>query len=184
MSTREVNKIPKKKNVIMQALKIIDIIFIIIAILFSAVIILQRINDKVSFFGFRIYKVETGSMVPVYNVGDVILAKEKPFSEIEVGDDLVYVSEAEETYGYTITHRVIQKDDESHTIITKGVANNLADKAVSEDQIIGVVKCKLTIVTLICKFLNNYVFVYFFIVIPGTIYFFFAWLHKKNLQER
>jgi signal peptidase len=184
MNTSEINRIPKKKSIIVQVLKLFEFIFIIIAILFSLVIVMQRINDNTSFFGYRIYRVETGSMVPIYNVGDVILAREKSFSEINVDDDVVYISESKETYGYTITHRIIQKNEDDHTIITKGIANDVADPTVSEEQILGVVIYKLRLVTLICKLLNNYVFVYFFVVVPGTIYFFFVWLHSKNLKER
>ena len=46
---------------------------IIIAII-SIIIVVQRVtNNKQSFFGYRIFRVQTGSMIPKYQVGDVIL---------------------------------------------------------------------------------------------------------------
>ena len=57
----------------------------------SITIVTQRVsNNENSFLGFRIFKVETGSMIPKYQIGDVILIKEKDINKIKVGDDVTY----------------------------------------------------------------------------------------------
>ena len=63
----------------------------IVIIFVYLIIVTQRIsnNDK-AFLGFRIFRVQTGSMIPVYNIGDVILVKEKGLDKISVGDDVTY----------------------------------------------------------------------------------------------
>ena len=67
-----------KKNFILKflkiCLKIIETILTFVIIVLSCIIITQRItNNEKSVFGYRIFRIETGSMVPNYLVGDVIL---------------------------------------------------------------------------------------------------------------
>ena len=52
------------------------IVTVIVAII-SIIILTQKVtNNKASFFGYRIFRVQTGSMIPKYNVGDVILVNQ------------------------------------------------------------------------------------------------------------
>ena len=79
----------EKKNPIFKIIKVIWGIFsklVTIALIFvSLIIVTQRIsNDDKSFLGFRLYKVETGSMIPKYEIGDVILVKETEMDYIEL----------------------------------------------------------------------------------------------------
>ena len=53
------------------------------------------------------FTVATGSMVPVYDVNDVIVSKEIPLEKINRGDDLVYLGEKDDYKGKIITHRVV-----------------------------------------------------------------------------
>ena len=86
-------KIQKIKN--NKILKIIgNIMYVIVFVLILLILIialLQRTsNNEVTLGGYRIFVVATGSMVPKYNVGDVLISKEIPPEEIKVGDDIVY----------------------------------------------------------------------------------------------
>jgi len=74
-----------------------------------------------------------------------------------------------------ITHRVIDIENIDGKIAfhTKGIANNLEDPIIYGDQINGVVKTKMYILTLICMLLNNKYIFYFVGILPLTIYIFF-----------
>ena len=81
----------KVSTVIKITWKILEKIIMIAIIFISAVIVTQNVTDnEKSFLGFRIFRVQTGSMIPVYNVGDVILVKETNLNKISVGDDVTY----------------------------------------------------------------------------------------------
>ena len=151
------------------------IVTIIIALI-SIIIITQKVtNNKNSFLGYRIFRVQTGSMIPKYQVGDVILVKEKSIDKIKIGDDVTYQGVEGVVKGVLITHRVIdiEEIDGKRAFHTQGIANNLEDPIVYGEQINGVVQFKMQILTLICKMLNNKYIFYFCGILPLTIYVFF-----------
>ena len=111
-----------------KALKIIGeilyILLFIIVILMLIVVILQRVTDNsVTIGGYRMFTVATGSMVPQYEVGDILISKEIEPSEIKVGDDIVYRGKEGSFKDKVVTHRVISIEQENgeYKIITKGI---------------------------------------------------------------
>ena len=73
-------KASSKKGSKLKIVKIIwNIIVKIIAViivLISIIIVVQKVtNNKEAFLGYRIFRVQTGSMIPKYLIGDVILVK-------------------------------------------------------------------------------------------------------------
>ena len=67
----------------------------VLVILILVVVLMQRVtNNNVTIGGIRIFSVATGSMVPVYEVGDILISREVESEKIKVGDDLVYVGKA------------------------------------------------------------------------------------------
>ena len=74
-------------------------------------------------FGWRPYVVESGSMVPRINVGDVILAS--PVSDRAQVLGRVIAFDSPSKKGEVITHRVIRFD--GPRLVTKGDANRIAD---------------------------------------------------------
>ena len=113
-------------------------------------------TDDINIFGFRQYMVLTGSMEPNYNVGDLIIVKEKSQEEIKVGDVINYVTSNGKD---TITHRVIEivNEDGQTKYKTKGDNNSSADKSlVTYDQIQGTTVFKIDkIGAIITKFLTG-----------------------------
>lgn len=101
------------------------VVFIIIVNLFSIF--------HASLFGFRLYRIATGSMVPYLNINDYILVKKS--NDYKEGDVITYTSG--ETY---VTHRIVSIIDEN--IVTKGDANNTMDEPITKDNIIGKVVLK------------------------------------------
>ena len=183
------SQIKSGKFSVFSMLKILWAIFekiLIIAILFiSITIVTQRVsNNEKTFLGFRLFKVETGSMIPKYNIGDVILVKETDINKIKIGDDVTYYGTSGAMKGKIVTHQVIEiREEEGKKIFqTKGIANTSNDPEISGSQIDGVVLTKLPIVGWITTILQDgYVF-YFFGVIPLTILIFFTVI-KGNIKK-
>lgn len=184
-------KVPTKKNkTVRKTFKILwDIIVKLVTlliVLISLIIIVQKVtNNKESFFGYRIFRVQTGSMIPKYQIGDVILVKKQDVDKIKVGDDVTYLGESSSVKGILITHRVIdiQEVDGKKEFHTQGIANNLEDPVVHGNQINGVLQFKMPILTLLCKLLNNKYIFYFGAVLPLTLYIFFRVL-KANYDKK
>ena len=161
-------------------------ILTIVIIFISIIIVVQKVtNNQESFFGFRIFRVQTGSMIPKYQIGDVIFVRETDPDKIKIGDDVTYKGTTGSMKGLLVTHRVIDIEEvEGKKVFhTKGIANELEDPVVSEDQINGVVQTKMYILSLICVLLNNKYVFYFCGILPLTIYVAFRIFKGKNVKR-
>ena len=161
-------------------------ILTIVIIFISIIIVVQKVtNNQESFFGFRIFRVQTGSMIPKYQISDVILVRETDPDKIKIGDDVTYEGTTGAMKGMLVTHRVIDIEEvEGKKVFhTKGIANNLEDPVVSEEQINGVVQTKMYILSLICVLLNNKYVFYFCGILPLTIYVAFRIFKGKNVKR-
>lgn len=177
----------KRKGTLKKILSVFEGIITILIVATCLIIITQRLTDnEESFMGYRLFKVETGSMIPKYNINDVILVTEKEPSEIKEGDDLVYVALDGEFAGMVITHQVVRIEENGveRKFYTKGLANNTEDPVVNPEQVIGVVKTKVATLTLITNVLLNPYSLYFLIVLPVTITLFLREVHSKDRKER
>lgn len=183
------NKIRRKRAIskTFEILKsVISKVVTVLIILISITIVVQKVtNNKEAFFGYRIFRVQTGSMIPKYNIGDVILVKAKNINDIKIGDDVTYNGNAGSVKGLLVTHRVIDIEEENGEKIfhTKGIANNLEDPTIKGEQIDGVVVTKMYILSFICLILNNKYIFYFCGIVPLTIYVGFR-LFKSRNNER
>ena len=152
--------------------EILYILLFLIVILMLIVVILQRVTDNsVTIGGFRIFTVATGSMVPKYEVGDVLISKEIDPSEIKVGDDIVYKGKEGSFNGKVVTHRVISIEEQGgeYHIITQGIANEQADPEITDEQVYGKIIYKVKTLSFISKMVSNIFIFYFFIFIPIAI---------------
>lgn len=173
----------KGKKIIKIVCQIIEKIIIAIIIFLSLVIIVQRVSDNDNaFLGFRLFRVQTGSMVPKYNVGDVILVKSKNIDKIKIGDDVTYIGTTGTMAGKVVTHQVVDIEtiDGQKAFHTKGIANNTEDPIVYAEQINGVVQGKLYSLTLITSGLTNHYILYFCGIVPLTIFIFFSFVRGTN----
>lgn len=164
-------KIQKLKN--NKILKIIGniiytIIFIIVLFILIIAILQRTTNNEITLFGYRIFVVATGSMVPEYEVGDVLVSKEVDPATIQVGDDIVYEGKEGSFKDKIVTHQVImiEKENENYRIQTKGIANTKADPEITQNEVIGKVIYKMGVLSLLQRAMsNNYVF-YFVVFVP------------------
>ena len=176
-----------------KALKIIGnilyYILVVIVLLILLVVLLQRFtHNNASIGGIRIFNIVTESMVPEYQVGDILISKSIDPSKIEIGDDVVYRGEVGSFQGKIITHRVIdiEKDGDSYKFHTKGIANEYEDPAVvSEDQIYGTIIYKTHILSFISKIINNLYGFYFLIFIPLAVLIIvkIVKIHREKYEE-
>ncbi len=174
--------------------KVLEKIILIVIIFISTIIVVQRVTDnEKSFLGFRIFRVQTGSMIPKYQVGDVIIVREKEIDKIAVGEDVTYWSTVGVLKGKLVTHQVINIEEiEGQKVFhTKGIANNTEDPLVYAEQINGVVLGKLYVLSAITTLLTNKYIFYFCGIVPLTVFVFFAFvktnskkLEKINKNER
>ncbi len=145
---------------------------VVLIILILAVVILQRVtNNNVTIAGIRIFNIVTESMVPKYQVGDILIAKSVDPSSIKEGDDLVYLGTEDSFEGKIVTHQVIQIEEENgeYKFHTKGIANEVEDPVVSQDQVYGIIIYKTYILSFISKTINNLYGFYFLIFVPLTV---------------
>lgn len=161
------------KKIISCIISIFKFIITLVIMAIIGVILVQRFSDNnMSLAGYRIFTVITESMVPKYEVGDVLLVKETDINEINVGDDVTYLGEKGSFADKIVTHQVvsIEKGESGELeITTKGIANDTEDPVISESQIYGVVIRKLEVITYLNGIINNMYGMYFLIIIPLAI---------------
>ena len=111
----------------MKVLKTIGQFILCLILIFFILLNIFSMNNK-SLFGFRIYRVISGSMQPALQIGDVIIVKK---SNNYYERDIITYSNGLTT----ITHRIIAINNDE--VITKGDANEADDKPINKEQIIG-----------------------------------------------
>ena len=152
-------------------------LFVMLIILIIFAVVQKTSDNRKSIGGIKIFTVITGSMIPVYDIGDILIVKEVIPEEIKVEDDIVYQGEKGSFKGKTITHRVIsikKKDDGNYGIITKGVANLSQDPEINQTQVLGKVIFKVPIMSFILKIITN-IYVWMFITVIILI--------RKNIKK-
>ena len=90
------------------------LLFIIVVLMLVAVLLQRTTNNSVSIGGYRMFAVATGSMIPVYNVGDVLISKEINAKSLKVGDDIVYEGEKVSFKNKFVTHRIISIEENEY----------------------------------------------------------------------
>ena len=147
---------------------IILLVLIFIVLIFNIVSIFEF-----SFFGFRIFKVATGSMEPTITVNSIIVVKET--NDINVGDIITY----RDSNGYT-THRIVEKTEE--TITTKGDANNVSDDPITTESVIGKVVLYINIFGFIAYLLQNPI-MWFLLLLIGILVLFIIPVKIPHLKK-
>ena len=109
-------------------IKIVTDILLVIVLVIAAVLYIPRL------MGLKTYKVLSGSMEPEYHVGSVGYVEKSSIDDIEVGDVITfYIND-----NTVVTHRVIDKDNDTESFHTKGDANETEDGgSVAYDKVVG-----------------------------------------------
>lgn len=122
-----------------------NIVIAVVALLLIVFIVLKAT-------GFQFFVVMSGSMEPILPVGSVVLVQPTPYDSIQVGDDISFVVGEERI---TVTHRVIEKDENNNTLTTKGVANNVSDDPIPASAVIGKVIFDIPFIGRLLYFLSG-----------------------------
>lgn len=143
----------------------------ILAISVIAIITTKVNGGTPSLFGYSIYRVSSGSMEPELVVGDVILSKEvDDVNTLKVGNVITYLGEEGDLKGKHITHKIIvapHKDENGQVVLqTQGVANEIADKEITAEQVETIYICKIGILdTIYNLFLSPWGLIIFILLI-------------------
>lgn len=152
--TRLNDNIPKK--ILKIVFKIIYQLAIIFCLILTIIIVLQKVTDNnKTIFGYRIFRVITGSMEPEYDIGQVVISKEVEPKDIKIGDDIVYLGTYGDYNGKIIMHEVVGIDidgNNNYNFHAKGLHSaSVEDPQIKASQIYGVVKFKSGILTVLYR---------------------------------
>lgn len=156
------------------ARKIINIIFTVLLVLLILLVIfifiIRATGNSPSIFGYRVFRVSSGSMEPELSIGDVILDHTVKAEEIQKGDTITYKGKEGDFKDMMITHKVIDEPYQKDGVWyyqTQGIVNgSIKDPIITYDQVQGKLIKKLTFLNKIYTFfLSPYGLITFILVI-------------------
>ena len=175
-----------KKDILKKILKIVPKILYDILIIFCVALILvvvwQIVTDNnESIGGYRLFRIISGSMVPEFNVDEVVICKDTNSDDIKIGDIIVYRGKTGELTNRLIMHEVIDKKEVEGNLIfnVKGIQNTTGDPDVYASQILVVVVHKSAILTLLYHLATS-TYSSFIIIVILVINVFVSFLPKKE----
>lgn len=153
MSKRKNKKKNKQENKVFKTIRIIkNAIFAVILVALTAIVVLTvvtRISGKTpSIMGYTIYRVSSGSMVPTFKVGDIILCKDCDPIKLKKGDIITYDGTTGQFAGKCVTHRVVKepyKKGGEYLLVTKGDDNPVEDTPIKTSQVTGKFQTKVEV---------------------------------------
>lgn len=150
---------------------ILSTVLLVAVFLLLVVIFITRLTGHVpTIFGYSVFRVQTDSMEPTLEVGDVIIDKKVPANEIKKGDIVTYDCLSGSLAGQTITHRVVTEPENKNGTYYYQTQGDRAgaelDAVISYDQIEGKMINKVPWMNKIYSFfLSPYGLVAFIVVI-------------------
>ena len=117
--------IKKILKILINSLLILIIAFVLYG--FFQLKILKR--NYVNYFGYTFFEVISGSMSPTINVYDLVIVKVT--NQVKNDDIITFNND-----GVFVTHRVVDYINDND-ILTKGDANNVADKSIRKEDVLG-----------------------------------------------
>lgn len=170
----QVNGGENKKKVSSTISTIILILAIVIAILCSYTAFVTKAGNGVpSLFGIRPFSVQTDSMKPFFEQGDLIIDKAVDPATLKVGDVITFWTVIN---GYRVlnTHRIVNITDYGNYLYfdTKGDANPIADTTgVHQSEIVGKYITHIPKLGKFIDFLQTSKGFFICIVVPVAIFF-------------
>lgn len=175
---KKLNNKEKRRKILKIIIAPFIIAFLILISYIGYLKYIKKTND-INLFGYRQYMVLTGSMEPNYNIGDLIVIKEKPQEDIKVEDIVNYVTDNGKD---TITHRVIEIVEQNGQTMykTKGDNNSSSDpNLVNYSQIQGTIVFKINkLGAIITEFLTGVgIFVIAMLIV-------ISYIHSSRKEEK
>ena len=170
----------KVKKVISVILSILLWAVILLAVLFTITTLVRKDENKVSnVFGFTPLTVESGSMSPTFDEGDLIIIKTCDTSTLKEGDIITFhtIISGEIVLN---THRIesITETGGIRIYSTKGDNNELADsRQIQDSDIVGKYVCRLKNMGKVMNFLSSSVGFLVVIILPMFLFFIYQIYH-------
>ena len=170
-------------KILFRIIKNIITIFLVIVLI---LVVFQKITkNKLVIGNIYIFQVVSQSMVPKYQIGDVIVVKKVDPSTLKIGDDVSYLGKESNLKGLIITHRIIDLnyDNNKYYFMTKGISNVNEDPIISEDDIYGKVIYKTILFSFVGRLMTNIIIYYLLFISVGVAFayeFVSSFLIKKD----
>lgn len=162
----------KFKNILGRVFTIFSALLFVFGLVIFVCVLNASAGKVPSVFGFSLLQVKTGSMIPEYEIGTVVVTKKVDAGELKVGDVISFYSLDHDIAGKVNTHRIVEiqygGDDNAPYFTTKGDNNDEIDEQkVWPVQLVGKVVYNLGTVSgsVIGVFRNPNV-IFFVIVLP------------------
>lgn len=121
------------------------LVFLLLIVLYKKIIIK---DDTLLLGDFSVFKITSGSMEDTLSIDDFILVRKN--GNYNVGDIITYKQN-----NYYVTHRIKQIDEKM--IITQGDANNVEDKPIKIDSVVGKMIIKIPIINFVYKYRHLFI---------------------------
>lgn len=147
----------KISNIIIMGIAASMMIFTLIAVN------LNKVDN--SLFGYKMFIVKSNSMIPKFQVNDLVITKKVDTEDLEVGDIITFYFKN----GEVVTHQIVEETviDDEQAFITKGTNVNQNDEEpVLSSNIIGQYSFSLPKVGYIINFLKTIYGYILLILIP------------------
>ncbi len=170
----------KAKKALTVVVSILLWLVILIAALFTfTTLATKNVNNVASLFGYTPLSVQTESMAPFFNAGDLIIIKKCDPATLKEGDVITFHTIIENQYALN-THRISSIDDHGgiRSYTTKGDNNSIADThIISDNDIVGKYVVKLGGVGKFVDFLASSTGFLIVIVVPMLLFFIYQIYH-------
>lgn len=167
-------------KVISTILSVILALVIVLAAFFAFTTLATRDKNKVAnILGFTPLTVQTESMAPFFNAGDLIIIKTCDPSKLEVGDVVTFHTIIQNQYALN-THRIAEVDASGSVkhFTTKGDNNMVSDQhIISEGDVVGKYVCRLAGFGKVIDFLSSSTGFLVVIVLPMLLFFIYQVYH-------
>lgn len=177
-------KTKKPGNIIILAITILICIVLVPILIANLTIIVKsftRPDEVPGFLGYKPFIVLSGSMEPVFDLGDLVLVRETQPESLQVGD-IISFREGESV----ITHRVkeIIEEEGQRKFVTKGDNNNVEDRiAVTENKLEGRYLFKVSGLGNFAIFMQTPMGMLIFIALPLTAFILYD-ISRRHFQDR
>lgn len=162
----------KAKKIFSRIMTVLSVVLFIFGLVIFVSVLNASAGKVPSVFGFSVMQVKSGSMLPDYEIGTIVVTKKVDATELKVGDVISFYSTESEISGKVNTHRIVRveggEEDGVPYFTTKGDHNDDVDAhKVWPQNIVGKVVYNLgTVSGSFISIIQNPNVIFFVIVLP------------------